>query len=48
MGIYLRTIWELAEYFNTLKTPMIASEMMDFWCSLSDEERVYYLTAPLD
>ncbi len=48
MGMYLRTMWEVAEYFNTLRNPMTADEFIEFWTSLTDEECKEYLTAPLD
>lgn len=33
---------ELKAYFSTEEKPVSAAEMMDFWKSLSDEEKKYY------
>lgn len=41
------TVKELKEFFSTPERPVSAKEMMDFWKSMSEEERKYYLEAEL-
>ena len=41
------SIVELREFFSIPGRPVSASEMMEFWKSLSDEDKVYYKSAPL-
>lgn len=41
------TVKELKEYFSTPEKPVNAREMMDFWQSLSEEEKEYYKVVDL-
>lgn len=42
------SVAELKVYFSTTEKPVPAKEMMEFWKSLSDEEKEYYHNAELD
>lgn len=41
------TVSQLKDYFSTTEKPVSAKEMMDFWSSLTLEEKEYYKTANL-
>lgn len=41
------TVSDLKEYFSTSEKPVLAKEMMEFWKSLSDEEKEEYKKADL-
>ena len=41
------SVADLKAYFSTEKKPVPAKEMMDFWKSLSEEEKEYYKQAEL-
>ncbi len=47
MSMYLNTVWEVAEYFNSGSIVKV-DEFIEFWDSLTSGERKYYLTTPLD
>lgn len=38
---------QLKAFFSTPEKPVNAKEMMDFWKSLTDEEKEYYQNADL-
>lgn len=42
------TVKDLKAYFSTTEKPVSNTEMMDFWKSLSDEEKAYYKNAELN
>jgi hypothetical protein len=42
------TITEIKEFFNSKEKPLSAAEVMEFWKSLSDEEKEYYKHAELE
>lgn len=42
------TVKELLAFFSTEEKPCKTSEFMEFWKSLSDEEKEYYKAADLD
>lgn len=39
------SVADLKEYFSTPEKPVSAKEMMEFWKSLSEEEKEYYRTS---
>jgi len=41
------TVAELKEFFSTSAKKVDAKEMMEFWKSLSEEEKEYYKSAKL-
>lgn len=41
------SVADLKEFFSTSEKPVAAKEMMEFWKSLSDEEKEYYKNAEL-
>jgi hypothetical protein len=41
------TVKALKDFFSTAERPVGTSEMMEFWKSLSDEEKAYFKTAEL-
>lgn len=41
------SVKDLKDFFTTPEKPMAAKEMMDFWTSLSDEEKEYYKNVDL-
>lgn len=41
------TVSQLKEFFSTPEKPCASREMMDFWKSLSDEDKKYYQAADL-
>lgn len=43
----MNTVAQLKDYFGTDEKPVSAKEMMDFWKSLSEEQKEYYKTAEL-
>lgn len=42
------SVSELRDFFSIPGRPVTASEMMEFWKSLTDEEKNYYKTTPLN
>jgi len=47
MGDFGHSVADLKEWFGRGTRKVEAKEMMDFWKSLSDEEKEYYKTAEL-
>lgn len=41
------SVTDLKTFFSTEEKPCSTQEMMEFWKSLSDEEKTYYKTAAL-
>jgi hypothetical protein len=41
------TVAALKEFFSTPERPVKAKEMMEFWSSLSEEQKEYYKNASL-
>lgn len=42
------TVKALKDYFGSSTRPVSAKEMMEFWSSLSDDEKEYFKTAVLE
>jgi hypothetical protein len=42
------TITQIKEFFNSEEKPLKTAEVMEFWKSLSDEEKEYYKHAELE
>jgi hypothetical protein len=47
MGNLVHSVADLKEWFGQGSRKVEAKEMMEFWKSLSDEEKEYYKTAEL-
>ena len=47
MGDFGHSVADLKDWFSTKDRPVPATEMMEFWKSLSDEEKEYFKTADL-
>ena len=47
MADKFNTPMDLKKFFSTPEKPCASPEIMEFWKSLSEEEKDYYRTAPL-
>lgn len=41
------SVSQLKDFFSTPEKPLNSNEMMDFWKSLSNEEKAYYKSVDL-